>query len=178
MSSSSSHTSPFSHRPGARIPSNSSSGSSSWHDHNRWSTNPDDMEHSFTSDMRDRQARGKDPYADDDSSENGVRDMGVHGMGMRLSGGGGNVASRCVMRGGVVTPHVSFFLLFLFLFLLLLLLLLLFLFLYFLAPPKKGRLHVSSIISQLTSPADFQRNPFKKPNDVTGPRRYLTTPSC
>lgn len=89
--SSSSHTNPFSHRAGARIPSNSSLGPS-WHDHSRWSNDPADMEQLFTSDMRDRQARGKDPYSDELSeTSSGVKGMG---MGMRMTGGGAVAPSR------------------------------------------------------------------------------------
>lgn len=108
------HTNPYSHsnsnstRSGTRIPSNSSSsgGSSSWR-HDRWANNDpadDDMEQLFTSDMRDRQARGKDPYLDDyefseqNSGARAASGMGMGmDMGMRMTGGSRRV-------GGVATP--------------------------------------------------------------------------
>lgn len=86
---SSHHANPFSHSHrsnGTRIPSNSSSGSS-WHDPNRWANDPADMDQLFTSDMRDRQARGKDPYADDLSDA--VRGMGMHHRAMSMTPGAG-----------------------------------------------------------------------------------------
>lgn len=103
------HTNLYSHsnstRSGTRVPSNPSSlgGSSSWR-HDRWANSEptdDDMEQLFSSDMRDRQARGKDPYLDDyefseqSSGARGAPGMGI-GMRMRMTGG---------VRGcGGVTP--------------------------------------------------------------------------
>ncbi|KAF3765893.1 hypothetical protein M406DRAFT_329751 [Cryphonectria parasitica EP155] len=98
MASSASHADPFSRPPG-RILSNSSSGSSSWSDHRHWASHPDDMVQPFTADMRDRQARGKDPYVPEDDSNGAdfarragraAPPMGIHAMGggsVRLGGG-------------------------------------------------------------------------------------------
>lgn len=103
-SSSSSHTNQFTNynaRPAARIASNSSSGSSSAYSHNNnsntihklWSNA--DMPEPFTPEMRDLQARGKDPYSNggDLGANGGGRASTAmhHGHGgMRMGGGSGS----------------------------------------------------------------------------------------
>lgn len=104
MASSSSHPNPFHSRPASRIPSNSSSGSSSssypHNSHRHWSHNQADMPEPFTSEMRDRQARGKDPYlpeaADSGHLGGGRGNMHHSGMRNRNGGGGGSGVSRQV----------------------------------------------------------------------------------
>lgn len=110
MASSSSHTDPFHPRPAGRIPSDSSSGSSSSYQHNThrgWSQHPADMPEPFTPEMRDLQARGKDPYppqvADGGDLGGGGRGNMHHG-GMRMgSGGGGGRGSNNAAGGGRVS---------------------------------------------------------------------------
>lgn len=84
---------PFSHRnTGGRLSSNSSASSSSnrggpFHGHAHWDT-PAELDQPFTPEMRDRQARGKDPYsAGDDISD--ASDAASPGRVMMGGGGGG-----------------------------------------------------------------------------------------
>lgn len=96
MSSSASHTaSLFHHRPPGRIPSDSSSGSSSWHSHKHWAADLVDMDQPFTLEMRDRQARGKDPYSSEVSDGGGGDGSGQRagriGLGGGRSGSGGSI---------------------------------------------------------------------------------------
>lgn len=90
---SSSHAAQYpSYSAGARSSSGSSS-SSSFHHHNNhatsskhWSNGPADMPEPFTPEMRDLQARGKDPYA--------------HGPDLGRSGGGGRSSGNMRMGAG------------------------------------------------------------------------------
>lgn len=91
----STHQIPFSHRinPGGRLSSNSSASSSSnrggpFHTHAHWGASVD-LDQPFTPEMRDRQARGKDPYsAGDDMSD--ASDAASPGGVMSGGGGGGH----------------------------------------------------------------------------------------
>ncbi|KAK7748014.1 hypothetical protein SLS53_001266 [Cytospora paraplurivora] len=94
---------PFSHRnnTGRISSSNSSSASSSSHrggpfnNHSHWGTSngPADLDQPFTREMRDRQARGKDPYSAgddmDDGSDASPGRIGGHHQSSRNSNSGG-----------------------------------------------------------------------------------------
>lgn len=112
MASSASHTNPFSRPPG-RIPSDSSSGDSSWsHHHRHWPPYPPDMVQPFTPEMRDRQARGKDPYLPEADDPPHLADRPARGRGgpmaaMSTIGMPGPAPSRSVSPGQVASPFLG-----------------------------------------------------------------------